>query len=42
MVLARVVTRVEEMMALVNLSRVEDANASMIGAVLQRQPSRNY
>ena len=36
-ILARVVTRVEEMIALVNLERVEDANASVIGAVLQRQ-----
>ena len=36
-VLARVVTRVEEMMTLVNLERVEDANASVMGAMLQRQ-----
>ena len=35
-VLARVVTRVEDMMALVNLERVEDANVSVIGAGLQR------
>ena len=33
-VLARVVTRVEEMMALVNLKRVEDDNTSLMGAGL--------
>ena len=37
MVLARMVTRVEEMMALVNLERVEDDNASVIVDGLQRK-----
>ena len=36
-VLARVVTRVEEMIALVNLERMEDTNASVMGAEWQRQ-----
>ena len=33
-VLARVVTRVDKMMVLVNLERVEDANTSVMGAGL--------
>ena len=36
-VFERVVTRVEEMMALVNLKRVEDAKPSVMGDGLQRQ-----
>ena len=36
-VLARVVTQVEETMALVNVERVEDANVSVMGDGLQRQ-----
>ena len=41
-VLVRVVTRVEEMMTLVNLERVEDANASVIAAWLPLQHSPNH